>query len=64
VASALVTHISELHGDRLGVKAKCRDDYGLDLMWRALGFTIRSTTVGRGKNRVPINPAKSPLSWA
>lgn len=54
VARALVTYISELHGDRLGIKAKCRDDYGLESMWQALGFTVRSTTVGRGKNRDPI----------
>jgi GNAT superfamily N-acetyltransferase len=54
VARALVTHISAEYGDRLGIKVKCRDDYGLESVWQGLGFSVRGATVGRGLAKKPI----------
>lgn len=51
VARALVAEIRDKHSSRLGIRAKCRDDYGLNSMWEALGFHARGTAVGRGKDR-------------
>jgi hypothetical protein len=54
VAHALVDHIRTRHADRWGIKAKCRDDYELNPMWEALGFSARATTVGRGIDQSPM----------
>jgi hypothetical protein len=54
VAHALVDYIRTRHADRWGIKAKCRDDYKLDPMWQALGFSARATAVGRGKDQSPM----------
>ncbi|ROP37211.1 GNAT family N-acetyltransferase [Saccharothrix texasensis] len=54
VARALVAEIRARHSSRLGIRAKCRDDYGLNPMWEALGFHARGSAVGRGKDRSPM----------
>ncbi|QQQ74909.1 GNAT family N-acetyltransferase [Saccharothrix sp. 6-C] len=54
VASALVAEIRSRHSSRLGIRAKCRDDYGLNRMWEALGFHARGPAIGRGKDRSPM----------
>jgi hypothetical protein len=54
VARALVAQIQARHSARLGIRAKCRDDYGLNPMWEALGFHARGPAVGRGKDRSPM----------
>jgi len=54
VAGALVAEIRSRHSSRLGIRAKCRDDYGLNPMWEALGFHARGSAVGRGKDRSPM----------
>lgn len=54
VAHTLVAEIRAQHSSRLGILAKCRDDYGLNPMWEALGFHARIPAVGRGKNRSPM----------
>jgi GNAT superfamily N-acetyltransferase len=54
VAHALVDFIQDRYGDRWGIKAKCRDDYGLSSMWMKLGFEARATAVGRGKDQSPM----------
>lgn len=54
VARALVAEIRTRHSSRLGIRAKCRDDYGLNPMWEALGFSARGPAVGRGKDRSPM----------
>ncbi|CAM2805617.1 GNAT family N-acetyltransferase [Saccharomonospora xinjiangensis] len=51
VARALVNGIRSRHSSRLGIRAKCRDDYNLNPMWEALGFQARGTAIGRGKDR-------------
>ncbi|MBF6426074.1 GNAT family N-acetyltransferase [Nocardia cyriacigeorgica] len=54
VARALIDEIRDKHSSQLGILVKCRDDYGLNPMWEALGFTVRSRTVGRSKDRNPM----------
>ncbi|MEU6189673.1 GNAT family N-acetyltransferase [Nocardia sp. NPDC047038] len=54
VAHALVAEIRTKHSSRLGIRAKCRDDYELNPMWEALGFSARGSAVGRGKDRSPM----------
>lgn len=54
VAKALVQAISTRHDARLGIRAKCRDDYGLDGAWRAFGFAPRARAFGRGRDRAPM----------
>ncbi|WP_160148735.1 GNAT family N-acetyltransferase [Amycolatopsis alkalitolerans] len=54
IAGALVKTITERHSQRLGIRAKCRDDYGLADTWQHLGFTARAKTTGRGRDRTPM----------
>ncbi|WP_280459935.1 GNAT family N-acetyltransferase, partial [Nocardia carnea] len=54
IAHALVEEIRSRHSSRLGIRAKCRDDYGLNPMWEALGFHAQGSAVGRGKDRSPM----------
>ncbi|MFD3422897.1 GNAT family N-acetyltransferase [Streptomyces decoyicus] len=50
VARLLVEQIRRRHQDRLGIKAKCRRDYGLSEMWTSLGFVPRGEVRGRGRD--------------
>ncbi|MFD5319204.1 GNAT family N-acetyltransferase [Streptomyces sp. NPDC127098] len=50
VARLLVEAICERHPQRLGIKAKCRRDYGLSEMWTSLGFVPRGEIRGRGRD--------------
>jgi hypothetical protein len=54
VARMLVDAISSRHPSRLGIRAKCRDDYELANVWENLGFQSRASTVGRGQDRAPM----------
>jgi GNAT superfamily N-acetyltransferase len=54
IARALVEAITARHGDRLGIRAKCRDDYNLEPVWTSLGFRPRASTTGRGRDRAPM----------
>ena len=49
-ARLLVEAIQERHGQRLGMRAKCRRDYGLSPMWTSLGFVPRGEVRGRGSD--------------
>ncbi|MFK0288882.1 GNAT family N-acetyltransferase [Streptomyces sp. NPDC090442] len=49
-ARLLVEGIRRRHQDRLGIKAKCRRDYGLSDMWTSLGFVPRGEVRGRGRD--------------
>ncbi|MFE6686024.1 GNAT family N-acetyltransferase [Streptomyces sp. NPDC057743] len=49
-ARLLVEEIRRRHRDRLGIKAKCRRDYGLSEMWTSLGFVPRGEVRGRGRD--------------
>ncbi|MCF3173945.1 GNAT family N-acetyltransferase [Streptomyces sioyaensis] len=49
-ARLLVEEIRHRHSDRLGIKAKCRRDYGLSDMWTSLGFVPQGEVRGRGQD--------------
>lgn len=49
IARALVRAICDRNPHRLGIKAKCRRDYGLSGMWTGLGFIARGEVPGRGR---------------
>ncbi|MCC9309311.1 GNAT family N-acetyltransferase [Kitasatospora sp. RB6PN24] len=49
IARLLVETIRAHHGQRFGIKAKCRRDYGLTGMWTKLGFIPRGEVKGRSK---------------
>ncbi|MEV7186426.1 GNAT family N-acetyltransferase [Kitasatospora sp. NPDC093102] len=49
IARLLIETIRAHHGQRFGIKAKCRRDYGLTGMWTKLGFIPRGEVKGRSK---------------
>uniref|UniRef100_UPI002AD5486A GNAT family N-acetyltransferase n=1 Tax=Frankia sp. Cr1 TaxID=3073931 RepID=UPI002AD5486A len=55
IAARLVEDVSARHRERLGVRAKCRDDYpNIKRVWHGLGFTAASATRGRGRDQAPM----------
>ncbi|MFA1539401.1 GNAT family N-acetyltransferase [Actinomadura monticuli] len=54
LARALVEKIIELYPERSGIRASCREDYGLGEMWSAIGFYPRSEKIGRGADRAKV----------
>lgn len=55
IAHQLVNEVSAHHRARLGLLARCRDDYpNIALIWQALGFSALSKTRGRGRDRAPM----------
>ncbi|MFE2681695.1 GNAT family N-acetyltransferase [Streptomyces mirabilis] len=50
VARQLVKAIKDRYPQRLGIKAKCRRDYGLSGTWTSLGFVPRGEVRGRGRD--------------
>ncbi|MET8800001.1 GNAT family N-acetyltransferase [Nocardia sp. NPDC004568] len=54
VARALVDEVRARHSSRLGIRAKCRDDYGINATWEALGFRAIGSAIGRGRDRSPM----------
>ncbi|WP_079159319.1 GNAT family N-acetyltransferase [Streptomyces griseus] len=55
VARELIEAIRARHAHRLGIRAKCRRDYGLSSMWTALGFVPRGESLGRGKDKETLD---------
>ncbi|BDD70510.1 GNAT family N-acetyltransferase [Streptomyces violaceoruber] len=55
VARALIEAIRARHAHRLGIRAKCRRDYGLSGMWTALGFVPKGESLGRGKDQETLD---------
>ncbi|WP_409238005.1 GNAT family N-acetyltransferase [Streptomyces sp. PA5.6] len=51
IARRLIEAIRERHAHRLGIRAKCRRDYGLSGTWAGLDFVPKGESVGRGKDR-------------
>lgn len=47
VARTLVDELSRLHGDRTGIRVKCRRDYAANDVWPRLGFTPLGNAPGR-----------------
>lgn len=55
VARKLIEEVSERNSGRLGLRAKCRDDYsGIHHVWRGLGFDAIGSATGRGADRAPM----------
>ncbi|MFJ8691807.1 GNAT family N-acetyltransferase [Streptomyces roseolilacinus] len=55
VARRLVETIRERHAHRLGIRAKCRRNYGLSGMWTGLGFVPKGESLGRGKDKETLD---------
>ncbi|MEU2490052.1 GNAT family N-acetyltransferase [Streptomyces sp. NPDC007883] len=55
VARELIDAIRARHAHRLGIRAKCRRDYGLSGMWTALGFVPKGESLGRGKDKETLD---------
>ncbi|WP_236242422.1 GNAT family N-acetyltransferase [Streptomyces sp. CC228A] len=55
VARELIEAIGARHAHRLGIRAKCRRDYGLSGMWTALGFVPKGESLGRGKDKETLD---------
>ncbi|UQS30260.1 GNAT family N-acetyltransferase [Streptomyces fradiae] len=55
VARELIEAIRGRHAHRLGIRAKCRRDYGLSGMWTALGFVPKGESLGRGKDKETLD---------
>lgn len=49
-ARLLIEEIRRRYPQRLGIRAKCRRDYGLSGMWTSLGFVPRGEGRGRGSD--------------
>lgn len=54
VAASLVRKIQELHGDRTGIRLKCRSDYAASRVWPKLGFRAQSLPTGRGRDKAEM----------
>ncbi|MGW8975644.1 GNAT family N-acetyltransferase [Streptomyces platensis] len=55
VARLLVEAIRYRHTHRLGIRAKCRRDYGLGAMWTGLGFIPKGESLGRGQDKETLD---------
>ncbi|MFI5526103.1 GNAT family N-acetyltransferase [Streptomyces platensis] len=55
IARLLVEAIRERHTHRLGIRAKCRRDYGLSGMWTGLGFIPKGESLGRGQDEETLD---------
>ncbi|SMD25566.1 GNAT family N-acetyltransferase [Lentzea albidocapillata] len=55
MAQRLVNEVSRRHQARLGVRAKCRDDYAdIQRVWRGLGFEHLGRARGRGEDQAAM----------
>jgi GNAT superfamily N-acetyltransferase len=55
VGHKLVQEVSRRHQGRIGIRAKCRDDYtDIAKVWRGLGFGELGFARGRGKDRAAM----------
>ncbi|MCX4628512.1 GNAT family N-acetyltransferase [Streptomyces sp. NBC_01443] len=55
IARLLIQAIRERHAQRLGIRARCRRDYGLSGMWTKLGFVPRGEGLGRGRDQETLD---------
>ncbi|GAA1706967.1 hypothetical protein GCM10009745_63540 [Kribbella yunnanensis] len=54
IARLLVDEISRSNANYLGIRVRCRHDYGLGPMWITLGFRQLSERPGRGREAQPL----------
>lgn len=64
VARRLIDEIEARHGDRMGIRLKCRRDYPAHNAWPKLGFQAQSLPVGRGKDKAEMTAWWRPFGHA
>ncbi|MFF2790825.1 GNAT family N-acetyltransferase [Streptomyces sp. NPDC058049] len=55
IASRLIAELRRRQGHRLGIRARCRRDYGLSATWSGLGFVPRGEGLGRGGDKETLD---------
>ncbi|MFB7412420.1 GNAT family N-acetyltransferase [Streptomyces sp. NPDC056202] len=55
IARRLIAELRSRQGHRLGIRARCRRDYGLSPMWSGLGFVPKGEGIGRGEDKEPLD---------
>ncbi|MGK5548423.1 GNAT family N-acetyltransferase [Streptomyces sp. URMC 127] len=55
IASLLIAELRRRQGHRLGIRARCRRDYGLSATWSALGFVPKGEGLGRGGDKETLD---------
>ncbi|NOJ58981.1 GNAT family N-acetyltransferase [Arthrobacter sp. 260] len=53
-ARKLIDEIQTRHGDRQGIRLKCRRDYAAHKVWPKLGFQAESLPTGRGRDQAEM----------
>jgi GNAT superfamily N-acetyltransferase len=51
IARLLIAELRRRQSHRLGIRARCRRDYGLSPMWSSLGFVPKGEGLGRGGDK-------------
>ncbi|MFD5205732.1 GNAT family N-acetyltransferase [Streptomyces anulatus] len=55
IAGLLIAELRHRQAHRLGIRARCRRDYGLSAMWSGLGFVPKGEGVGRGGDKETLD---------
>ncbi|MFC9796421.1 GNAT family N-acetyltransferase [Streptomyces sp. NPDC057695] len=55
IAGLLIAELRRRQGHRLGIRARCRRDYGLSSMWSGLGFVPKGEGLGRGGDQETLD---------
>ncbi|MFJ8228580.1 GNAT family N-acetyltransferase [Streptomyces sp. NPDC094448] len=55
IAGLLIAELRRRQRHRLGIRARCRRDYGLSSVWSALGFVPKGEGLGRGSDRETLD---------
>ncbi|MER5492208.1 GNAT family N-acetyltransferase [Streptomyces sp. NPDC002490] len=55
IAGLLIAELRRRQRHRLGIRARCRRDYGLSSMWSALGFVPKGEGLGRGGDKETLD---------
>ncbi|MFC9486029.1 GNAT family N-acetyltransferase [Streptomyces hydrogenans] len=55
IARLLIEELRSRQGHRLGIRARCRRDYGLSSMWSGLGFVPKGEGLGRGGDKETLD---------
>lgn len=55
IAALLIAELRRQQSHRLGIRARCRRNYGLDTMWSSLGFVPKGEGLGRGGDKETLD---------
>lgn len=55
IAGLLIAELRRRQAHRLGIRARCRRDYGLSPMWSSLGFVPKGEGLGRGEDKETLD---------